>query len=347
MLRKSFFLLLSSSLLLVACDHSQSEAPEQHSQETDPQIENKNQSQDDQLVNLSPVQQISEIDLDVLLADSQESESNSFTVSDETQNNQSGIDYSQYTSIDEVIQDLIREYEFPSDQLGIMYSNFVTNENFELNPDWTIHAASTNKVGSAAMFIDLIDSGELSWESEIPFSEAYYEEGAGDITNNPFESSYSLEDLIYNSIVFSDNTAWNTLINYYSNNYGSFQHELIEKSGISQVSDEIYNLNYGSPRSLNEILKQVATNPKYEKLVAYMGMAQPNIRFRLHIDEGMATKYGQYGEGYHDTGIYFENGEPVYTLVLMSRGLGMIDSFMGDLNLRVNEWYHYQESKNS
>ena len=59
----------------------------------------------------------------------------------------------------------------------------------------------------------------------------------------------------------------------------------------------------------------------------------------------MATKYGQYNNVYHDTGIYYENGQPVYTLVLMTIDVGMVDTFMGELNLRINEWYHYQEGR--
>ncbi|MGF3067137.1 hypothetical protein ACQV2X_04585 [Facklamia sp. P12945] len=55
----------------------------------------------------------------------------------------------------------------------------------------------------------------------------------------------------------------------------------------------------------------------------------------------MAAKYGQLDYAYHGTAIYFENGHPIYALVLMKREIGTVDQFMGKLNLIINEWSLY------
>ena len=333
---KAKIMLAPLILGLCACsrvDHASNASTSQHSQITSSSF----QPVEPQPVDLSPI--LSADELPQIEKDSEQSSHPSSTAHDETH---PSVDYSQYSSVDQVIEDLIQEYGFDRSNLEIAYTNLITGEEYFLNPDFPIHAASTNKVGTSVMFVDLINQGLLDWSTPIPFSESYYEEGGGEITNGEIQDSYPLNTLIYNMLVFSDNTAWNTLINYYYSNYGDFQSNLIERSGISEVSEELYQLNYGTARMLNAYLLIIAKDPSYQQLVDYMMQAQPGQRFRLYVDEGMATKYGQYEEGYHDTGIFYENGQAVYTLVLMTHGLGMEDYFMGELNLRVNEWYHYQ-----
>ncbi|MCR8969441.1 serine hydrolase [Facklamia sp. 7083-14-GEN3] len=256
------------------------------------------------------------------------------------------LNYDQYTSIQEVIKDLIDEYGFDSSKLGIAYQNFVNEESYYLNENEARHAASTNKVGTSVLYLDLIEAGVLNWDSQLPATENDIEEGDGRITNSPLRSSYSLEELISNLLVYSDNTAWNILIDYYYKNYGDYRNDLIELSGVNnKPKDLTQKMNYATPNMLIGYLNKIAVDDSYKPIINYMLIAQEGQRFKLYVDDGMATKYGQYGNGYHDTGIYFEDGKPVYSLVLMTNDLGTIDNFMGDLNLRVNEWYHYQQTQ--
>lgn len=261
----------------------------------------------------------------------------------------SARDYSQYQNVEEVIEALITEYQFPESNLGIAYQNYKTKESYFLNADTALHAASTNKVGTAVLFVDQIEAGQLDWNSQLPASEDLIEAGGGNITNNPLQASYSLEDLISNLLIYSDNTAWNILIQYYSNHFGDYQADLIRQSGIQVQPPALSSqMNFATPNMLLGYLHQIAKDDRYQKLVGFMSQAQEGQRFKLYVPEGMATKYGQYGYGYHDMGIYFEDGQPIYSLVLMSYDLGMIDSFMGELNLCINQWYHYQvEQKNA
>lgn len=253
-------------------------------------------------------------------------------------------DYSEYDNVDQVIDGLIKEFGFEEFRVGIAYNNLATDESYYLNENMARHAASTNKLGTAVLFVDLIEAGDLTWKSSLPASAANIEEGNGMITNNPPQASYTLEDLMMNLIVYSDNTAWNIMTTYYYNNIGDYREALIQKSGIKNIPPALLeNHNYATPKMLENYLKMIAQKPKYKKIVGFMKEAQEGLRFKLYVDQGMATKYGQYDDGYHDTGIYFENGKPIYTLALMTYGLGSIDEFMGQLNLRINEWYHYQK----
>lgn len=264
---------------------------------------------------------------------------------DETPN-VSGVDYSNYQNVQEVINDLIKEYDLPEKNLGIIYENRITNEHFYLNENKAAYAASTNKVGLATLYIDQIDEGSIKWQTHLPASAKSFQAGDGLISNSPLKSSYSLEDLMFNLIVYSDNTAWRIMLDYYNDHYGDVKTALLSASEIDSISQPLTdNYNYATPMLLNAFLKKIADSDRYEKLKDFMLQAQPHLRFKLYHDEGMATKYGQYDNVYHDTGIYYENGRPVYTLVLMTVDVGMVDTFMGELNLRVNEWYHYQEGR--
>lgn len=275
---------------------------------------------------------------------SNESQEND-AVQDETPN-LSGIDYSQYQNISEVIRSLIKEYDLPEKNLGIVYENRITNERFYLNENKAAYAASTNKVGLATLYIDQIYKGTIDWQTKLPASPKSFQAGDGFISNSPLKSSYDLEDLMFNLIVYSDNTAWRIMLDYYNDHYGDVKKSLLKASKIDPLSKPLIdNYNYATPNLLNTFLNKIADSSRYDKLKDFMLEAQPHLRFKLYHDEGMATKYGQYNNVYHDTGIYYENGQPVYTLVLMSIDVGMVDTFMGELNLRINEWYHYQEGR--
>lgn len=275
---------------------------------------------------------------------SNESQEND-AVQDETPN-LSGIDYSQYQNISEVIRSLIKEYDLPEKNLGIVYENRITNERFYLNENKAAYAASTNKVGLATLYIDQIYKGTIDWQTKLPASPKSFQAGDGLISNSPLKSSYDLEDLMFNLIVYSDNTAWRIMLDYYNDHYGDVKKSLLKASKIDPLSKPLIdNYNYATPNLLNTFLNKIADSSRYDKLKDFMLEAQPHLRFKLYHDEGMATKYGQYNNVYHDTGIYYENGQPVYTLVLMTIDVGMVDTFMGELNLRINEWYHYQEGR--
>ena len=52
----------------------------------------------------------------------------------------------------------------------------------------------------------------------------------------------------------------------------------------------------------------------------------------------MATKYGRYENMLNDSGIFYQDDEPIYSLVVMVSDDLYADMFIAELNLRVNEW---------
>lgn len=254
------------------------------------------------------------------------------------------LEYTDFESLSDVIWHDIESYGYSADNLSISFYDFVSGEEFHLNADYPAHGASTNKVGTAVLYTDLIQGGYLDWDSHLPLDPSWIEDGGGEITANPDQTSYSIYDLIYQSLFYSDNTAWNTLINNYYNTFGDFQEDLISLSGLIFEDYDIHNLNFATTRMLNEILIRVASYDIYQPIVDIMLTSQSDTLLKMYVDEGMAAKYGQYEDGYHDSGIYYENGAPAYTIVVMSHGLGSIDYFLGDLNLHIKEFREYQQA---
>lgn len=246
-------------------------------------------------------------------------------------------DATKYDSLEEIVYELLADYGLDASQIGFAYTNLETGEELFINEDEQMIVASMYKVPMVAMYIDLIDQGYLSWDSQLTYSDKYYQDGAGDITANPKQAYYSLDDLAYQAIVYSDNTASLILYYYYVNNFGSFRNALLEFVDYYEVPEIFYYDNYGSAYIMNLSLQKVALDPSYQTVVDLMKETYPKQFFSLYVNN-MATKYGRYENMLNDSGIYYEGDEPIYTLLIMVRDNLDSELFISELNLRVNEW---------
>lgn len=247
------------------------------------------------------------------------------------------LEYSEYESLEEIVYELMAKYSLDVSQVGLAYTNLHTEESFYLNEDEQMIVASMYKVPMVAMFIDLINQGYLTWDSELPYSEEYYQDGAGEITANPKQAYYRLDDLAYQAIVYSDNTASLILYYYYVNNYGSFRTGFQDFVDYYDVPEVYFYDNYGSAHMMNLSLQKIAQDDTYAVVQDLMMETSPKQFFSLFVND-MATKYGRYENMLNDSGIFYQDGEPIYSLVVMVRDDLYADMFIAELNLRVNEW---------
>ena len=248
------------------------------------------------------------------------------------------LDVNQYESLDDIIYDLLVEYGIAEDQIGFAYTDLITGEEVFINEDEQMIVASLYKVPMVAMYIDLIDQGILSWDSELPYIEEYFQDGAGDITANPDQDYYSLDELAYQAIVYSDNTASMILYYYYVNNFGSFREGLLDFVEYYDVPEIYYYDNCGSAYLMNRSLQKISTNSAYDELVNMMMQTTPKQFFSLYVNS-IATKYGRYENMLNDSGIFYLDGQPMYTVILMVKDEEGAELFISELGLRVNEWF--------
>lgn len=71
-------------------------------------------------------------------------------------------------SVGEIIQHYQEEFEVPDEWLSIVYTNLENNEQYNHRENEIFIAASTTKVLIAMIYLDLIESGEISLETPIP-----------------------------------------------------------------------------------------------------------------------------------------------------------------------------------
>lgn len=255
-------------------------------------------------------------------------------------------DYSVYNSMEELVISIIDEFGLNQDAVSVAYHHFPTETEFFFNEREMMYAGSTTKVGLVRLFEDKIFEGDLTLQSELPYNDSLYEPGAGRITNGEKKASYPLYELFNYSLAQSDNTAFNILFSYYQQAYGNVQQALLNLSGLDFPQPEATTNNMADAHMLLNILLPIATEERYNYILTALGGNTDAEYFKKHIQDGMLTKYGSINGSLHDTGIYFEEGEPIYALVLMTNGLGNVDDFLGTMNLRINEWTKYQAANN-
>src|SRR5699024_8344900 len=162
------------------------------------------------------------------------------------------IDTSQYASIDELIEATMAEFEVDESQVSLQYTNFKTGESYTINESTFQTAASTIKLPLAVMYVDAIEDGYVDWDTKVTYTYADYEEGDGTITaavgSGTGQATYTIEDLIANALMYSDNTATNMLNRYYNEVYGS---ETYKTRTTSRVDDAIARKLYSDTVTLN------------------------------------------------------------------------------------------------
>lgn len=252
-------------------------------------------------------------------------------------------DYSQFTSMEELVTATIQEFGLNPEAVSVAYHNYQTDTDFFYNERTPMLVGSVTKVGVARLYADLIADGVMSFETELPYSDALFEEGAGPVTNGEKKASYPLYELFYNSLALSDNTAFNMLFSYYQQIYGNVQESLLNLSGLSFDQPEYTTNNMADAQMILNMLLPVATEDKYSYILTSLSGNTEAEYFKKYIQEGMFTKYGSIGGSLHDSGIYMEDGEPVYALVVLTNGQGNVDEFLATMNLRMNEWGKFQQ----
>ena len=250
------------------------------------------------------------------------------------------LDLDAYENMADVIDQTLTEFNVNSSEISLAYYNFHNEEHYYLNENELFTAASITKVPLSALYIDLINSGEYQLDSELDYSEALFEAGAGNITNGPLESSYTIEELITEAITHSDNTAMNILKAEYDKEFGNFREDILTFAGIDEKPEDFLNNNLSSAYITEQVLIKIAQDESYSDLINLMFETSPAQLFTSYVNnEMMANKFGRYEQAVNDSGIYYENNQPQYALVVLSDNINQADQFLEVMNLRVNQWF--------
>lgn len=186
------------------------------------------------------------------------------------------------------------------------------------NPDITFQTASTVKAPFVLYAFKKVDGGKVSLDEKISYDPRFYIEGAGLVSSNPIGSRYTLEELIFYTIHYSNNTSYNMLHNYlWDEDYNDMLRELGCKEFYLNKG---YIWGKGSTRSAALIWQEIYNfSEQCESGQTYLDILKDTkhsyIRNSLSEYE-VASKYGWIQEHCHDTGIVF--ADKPYIIAIMT-----------------------------
>ena len=238
---------------------------------------------------------------------------------------------------DEEIKNLITEIKtqnnLTEENFAFFYYNPQTQKYYFDNQSKYFKAASTVKVPVAIMYYDKIKNGELTKESTLQYTSDDYEEGGGTTA-----SLYSVGDnvpisyLLEQSIVNSDNTAVNILIDGIG--YRKCREQIAEFSD-EQFTEEFYTTNLTTADLGYNIINRIYQNQAdYEELIGFMKKSSNGEYLKKYVTEyDVAHKYGSYAGNVHDYGIVYSDSP--YLIGVYTQGVSGADELIANISRQV------------
>lgn len=224
---------------------------------------------------------------------------------------------------------------------------------FGYNVDKSYQTASTIKVAFSLYSFKEIDKGNGSLDELKLYEERFRRDGSGVLKDKSSGANYSLKDLFYYTINYSDNTAYYMVHDrFYSDEYNNFLSELgckqlylrngakwgfIDARSMALVWQEIYK--YKDQSENGKYLFELLTNAEYN-----------------YINEGMEKYESAHKSGWtkretHDSGIVFANDD--YIVVVLNNNNGNYSAKSQLLKLSsciekvIDEYTLYKEDSKS
>ena len=188
---------------------------------------------------------------------------------------------------EEKLLEMLAVYEADPSTIAAGYCNLVTGETHYYNGDNYMVSGSMYKIPLNMLFLDWIDEGELSMESNI--------------------LGYPYSTLLDGTIIHSDNDMARVLWTYAGNTittdpastpYHRYRILIADYMGedADNVADKYYENNFFTPRQVITCLQHVYENSeKYAPLIEDLQRAEPTNYFKLRERRfDIAHKYGYY-----------------------------------------------------
>lgn len=237
------------------------------------------------------------------------------------------------TEIKELIQNLQIENDLREDNFSFFYYNVDSNKYYFYNENTYFTAASTIKMPIAMLYYDKIKNEELSLDDTIIYTSNCYEAGAGTTAfTYSVGSRIPISFLLEQSIVNSDNTAINILINNLGYKNCKTQ---ISKYASVELPEEFLDSNIICAKYAYDIVNYLYNNREnYAELLEYLKQSSNMEYLKKYItDYNVAHKYGSYNGYVHDYGIVF--GENTYLIGIFTKNIANADELIAQISLKI------------
>jgi hypothetical protein len=230
-------------------------------------------------------------------------------------------------SWDEIMDALLAKHNTSRDSVAVAYVNLVSGDEYFINPDTYMVAASMYKLPLNMYFTEKLNSGELEWIYPFPY------EGVRD-----------------DSIIYSDNNQSMFLYDILGG-YDKFRELTSEYLGSNYAEldpNDAFNNKYTAREFANCLKLLYNEQEKFPGMIETMQKAEPERFFKLYEPRfKIAHKYGYYSEyarvNMNDCGIAFTS-EPI-ALVMFTQSVYDPEPLLTDYCTTMCEYTEYLVAK--
>lgn len=227
------------------------------------------------------------------------------------------------------LQELGEKYP---DSLTIYYETINSGANISVNKDLRLFPASLSKLAQAILIVSKVEKGEMSFDQKLSALPEDVSSGSGELYKTIGENPLTVEELLKELIVNSDNTAQNIFKHHLAfSDYAEFQNntglqDLYNEKGFisakeyTRILRVLYTSNFLKPENSQKILQYMADSTFKD----YLSQGIPD-------DTVFAHKYGE-NKDYNifaDSGIFYVPGKP-YMISVIIKGK--------DSSLETRKW---------
>ena len=232
------------------------------------------------------------------------------------------------------IENIIKKYSVNTN-ISISYYEFYSGLYIGHNDEQNYVAASVTKVPLAMLICERLESGQLNLNTTMTYLEVDFEEGAGIMFEDNFGQAYTVETLLHNMIVYSDNVAKNMLYRY----YGYYNSRIAMADMInSEMSITENDISAKEMTKFLKLLYEKKDDPYYGYIVELLTQTIFHERLDKYLPyEIVGHKVGDYFENTHDAAIIFS--ERPYILTVLTKYTEDADEIMSNLSKEIYDTY--------
>jgi len=206
------------------------------------------------------------------------------------------------------------------DSISIYYENINSGASIAVNKELALFPASLSKLVQAILITKKVEDGALTWDKELKAEVSDLSSDSGMLYKSIGDKPVTVEKLLEELLVNSDNTAQNIFKHYLNaDDYVKFQYEtglqdlynskgLISAKEYTRILRVLYTSNFLDPENSEKILEYMSRSSFKE----YLSQGIPS-------DVKFAHKYGENMEYniFADSGIVYVPGKPYMITVLI------------------------------
>lgn len=215
------------------------------------------------------------------------------------------------------LNETVRKY--PTASVSVYFEMLNSGANITVNQDLHIWPASLVKLPLAMAVVKKVEKGEWQWRNELVLMPEDAEEHSGQLFGRQIGTRFTIEELVKELLVNSDNTAYQILSRNITENE---LQEVVDETGLELLLDEEGKF---SAKEYTRLLRALYTSSflrraNSEKVLEYLSESP----FKEFLSQGIPSdvmfphKYGENKEltVFSDAGIVYAGSRP-YVLAVM------------------------------